>query len=103
MPKSLYEWLDQIEARPGMYLPSASFAMLETFIAGYESALMTHGSVEQCTPPFMRFGEFVTTRLKARHDSQFGAPAWQRSIADSAISDGDAFALFFKLLREFRA
>jgi hypothetical protein len=67
MSKSLYEWLDQIEARSGMHLSAASFAVLKTFIAGYEVASMTQRSVEHCELPFMsRFLAIISQATSKR-------------------------------------
>lgn len=105
MEESLYEWLDRIETRPSMYLPTASFCSLESFVAGYETALLAHRIGEVTEPPFASFGRFVAQRL-GHHvtdaDSDFGGPSWRHCIVAATRGDQDAFYLFFKLLREFR-
>ena len=106
MEKSLYEWLDKIEARPGLYLLEPSFASLTSFIAGFEVALISNHIADDTNPPFSSFDKYVARHLEHRstdEESALGGPSWSRCILEKTGSDAEAFNLFFTLLRQFRA
>lgn len=113
MLKGLYGWLELIEKRPGMYLREPGFASLESFIAGYDTALIDHQVLEDEQPPFSGFGAFAAARLgRAGERTTAGLPGgkldigpihWSTAIRDAAPDDREAFDLFFKLLRDYRA
>jgi hypothetical protein len=117
---SLYEWLDQIEARPGMYLSRPGFDSLCTFFLGYDAALLSNKIIDDSSPPFTEFHKFVQLRLpEPERDTMmdFGVvkhlptgetivdyygPGWQTTIKSAVADDQERFHLFFKLLHEFR-
>ena len=107
MEKSLYEWLYKIEARPGLYLRAPSFASLTSYIAGFEIALISRHIHDYAEPDFSLFGGFVAQRLKHHSTPEetelMGDPTWEHCILAKTTNDQDAFALFFEMLREFRA
>jgi hypothetical protein len=107
MEKSLYEWLDKIEARPGLYLRAPGFASLTSFITGFEIALVSRHIGNYADPDFSSFGRFVIQRLKhhmtAEETELMGDSSWERGILAKTANDQEAFALFFVLLREFRS
>lgn len=47
-PRNVFDWLDQIRRRPGMFVgeSSAPLGIIETLIGGYYAALSVHGMVE---------------------------------------------------------
>jgi hypothetical protein len=104
MEQSLYEWLERIEARPGMYLPAPGFATLTAFISGFEIALISRHIGSYAAPDFSLFGEFVAQRLEHRSSDEENSetPTWEHCILAKTKDDQEAFALFFALLREFR-
>lgn len=112
MLMGLYGWLELIEKRPGMYLREPGFASLESFIAGYDTALIDHRIQDDEQPPFSGFGAFAAARLGRAGEREgamlpggkldIGPIHWSTAIRDAAPDDRDAFDLFFKLLREFR-
>ena len=107
METSLYEWLDRIEVRPGLYLRKPGFASLTSFICGFEIALISRHIIDYAEPDFSSFGRFVAQRLEhhtADEEAEvMGAMSWERSILAKTTDDLKAFELFFALLREYRA
>ena len=107
MENSLYEWLDRIEVRPGMYLLEPSFASLTSFIDGFEIALTSRHVSDDTDPPFSSFDKYVAQRLEHHTTDEereyLGGPSWRRCILAAETDDLGAFKLFFTLLREFRA
>jgi hypothetical protein len=109
---TFYEWMDRIEARPGMYLDRAEFDTLKVFILGYQMALAGNRVNEFDTPPFAGFNRFVLQKLgrlgeravlKAGDaEVDLGSIGWETAIADSADDGQEALELFFRLLREYR-
>ena len=95
---TLYDMLDKMEIRPGMYFARPGFASLEAFIHGYELALMVHDLDEREEPPFQQFNEFVLVTLGRRPR----LTTWQLAIPAAAPEDREAFELFFRLLHQFR-
>jgi hypothetical protein len=94
---NLYEMLDKIEVRPGMYFIRPGFSSLEAFIHGYDLALMFNRVDEREDPPFVHFNSFVIAALGAKADA-----SWQAAIMAAAPDDDAALALFFRLFRQFR-
>jgi hypothetical protein len=102
----IYEWLDRIQARPGMYLAQPSFDSLAAFIHGYEAALMSNHILEENAPAFAGFAEFVRLQLctsETPTNTGFGSPSWEAAISTMAINDQERFNLFFRLLHKFRS
>lgn len=114
-PNSLYDWLDKIEERPGTYLLPPDFSNLCSFIFGFDAALVSYPASENLEPPCYKFSLFVAGRLgvNPNADIDFGntpwrvvdfrGPSWQQLIQSRSVDGQEAFAMFFRLLRDFRA
>jgi hypothetical protein len=99
-PISIYEWLDRIRKKPGLYLGESSITRLEAFLVGLRIG------VEQATRQTLRddhhfsgFREWVVQKLG--HASS-GA-GWQDMILEKNASEKDALERFFTLLDEYRS
>ena len=100
--RSLYAFLDSIESRPGMYLLTPTFGALVAVIAGYEMALAHHGYVQNVTPPFSGFTEWLAESVRASQ-TPVSYESWAAII--QRLSDDDdekALSLFFQYLHRYR-
>ncbi len=91
--------MDQIEQRPGMYMPDGNdIASLETWLHGYESAMRDAAANANCLGFHRAFGDFL---LKTRGWS--AACGWANAIKSATSTSSEAAAVFFTLLHEFRS
>lgn len=98
---SLYEKLDLVRLRPGMYLGANSVSKLFTFISGFRFALPNESPKLQSEGhlPFMYFNAYVAERYKCS-----GSMGWANILLRVCNdSEEDGLKLFFELLDEFRA
>ncbi|MDT0571153.1 hypothetical protein RM704_27435 [Streptomyces sp. DSM 3412] len=109
MPRQLgeltdvYDFLEEVRLRPGMWVRGSSLQHLDSMITGYRIALGVHGIAEQFdfwNPGSQgRFSDWLWQRL-GRH-SPLG---WAVEIEREAEEAGrPAMEMFFELLDEFRA
>src|ERR1700722_1273386 len=94
---NLYDFLQEVRKRPGMYVPNNSLHDLEKICHGYTAALSTHGIAE--------FGTQFNTRFRDYLFEQHGwsmCQGWAKGIRAHCRSDETAFARFFKLVDEFK-
>lgn len=56
--KSVFTWLEDVRARPSMYIGDASLRELETLIYGYYAGLHTHGLIEH-VPEMINVGRVL--------------------------------------------
>lgn len=97
MSSRLYEILDAMEERPGMYLGEESVTMLSGWIDGWRAAL--DNPFEGTEPPFGEFWDWVALRL-GFFESTSG---WRRMLLKRYGGDEvAAFRRFFELFNEFR-
>ena len=98
---SVYELLDEIRLRPGMWLRGSSLQHLDSMLIGYQAAMTVHDIEEDF--PFWRpgnegpFTEWLWQRL-ALHSSLDWAAEIEREAQDGA----PAVELFFSLFDEHR-
>ena len=100
--RHIYDVLDVVEQRPGMYLPIPSLSALAGFIEGFDMAYVIHRSLPQETPPFYEFSEWLRQKHSPTITGQV-PHSWFKVI--SALSGNDdqrALGLFFALLHEYR-
>ena len=98
---SLYEKLDLVRLRPGMYLGTNSISKLFTFISGFRFALPNESPKLQSEGhlPFWCFNEYVADRYNCS-----GSMGWANILLKVCNdSEEDGLKLFFELLDEFRA
>ncbi|MFI0355949.1 hypothetical protein [Actinomadura sp. 9N407] len=92
-----WEFLDQVRARPGMWVRGGSLRELEVMLCGYGVALLVHGIGEDFAfGPRGRFSDWLNER--------FGwslVLGWAAAI--EAHADGEpALEMFFRLVEDFR-
>ncbi|MFJ8826402.1 hypothetical protein ACIREE_32110 [Streptomyces sp. NPDC102467] len=99
----VYDLLDEIRLRPGMWVRGNSLPHLESMLLGYRLALNLHGLDEDW--PFWNpgsqglFAEWLWQRL-GRHS----AAGWATEIEREAqAADQEPLDLFFSLFDEYRA
>lgn len=93
----VYELLDKIRRRPGMYIGYHSPTHLHSFLSGF---LMGTGSALKTseTPHFNEFQDWVAGKFNY-YESTSG---WAYMIEDQREDKEEALHLFFELLDEFR-
>lgn len=111
---ALFDALERISMRPGMYMQPPGFITLCAFIEGYESALIDHRIRNDHDTAFlMHFSDFVRTSTGHEHERHslttpdgtidIGQLHWQTAIRRTEQDDDKAMALFFDLLDRFKA
>ena len=96
-PKNVLMWLDNIRARPSMYIRDKSLQHLQSLLWGYYAALATYGLVED-VPSMDR--HFNTWLYYTRKWST--CAGWAHSIDERYPAVDDALDAFFKLVDEYR-
>lgn len=98
----VYEFLDQVRLRPGMWVRRSSLQHLDSMLVGYAIATEIHDSEESFD--FWNggpFSQWLWTRMKLAYPSALG---WAVEIERAAESAGTPpMEMFFSLLDEFRA
>lgn len=95
----LFEMLEKIKARPGLYIGKASVSDLFMFIVGYRTAREELG-VEPTATELDFYGEFqiwLQQRLGLRTSN-----SWAKMIEFGCGDEQAAFERFFELINEFR-
>ena len=95
---SIYDLLEHIRKRPGLFIVEPSICRLHSFLVGYTAGLGRVGFALREAEDFHRFHDWVARRL-GYFESTSG---WINMIRDKSASDEDAFRQFFALLTEFR-
>lgn len=100
----MYDFLDEVRLRPGMWVRGRSLLHLESMLMGYTAALGVHGINEDCDlRPGSQgpFAQWLWSRLGMAYPSSLG---WAVEIERRAEqTDVPAMEMFFELLDEFRA
>lgn len=97
---SLFEKLDLVRLRPGMYLGANSVSKLFTFISGFRFALSYESPKLQSEGhlPFTYFNVYVANRYNCS-----GSMGWANILLEVCNgSEEEGLKLFFELLDEFR-
>lgn len=95
----MFEILEKIRFKPGMYIGRASVSDLFMFLVGYKTARRELGikpSVEE-----MEFAEHFHDWLQQRYKVRT-SNSWANIILLFTRDEKDAFEQFFKLLDEFK-
>src|SRR5512133_235156 len=92
---NVFDWLDQIRQRPGMYLGDGGPSGLETLIWGYYSALGVHHLDEGVPEMTRHFSSWL--RLCKRWSLSQG---WARAIEEHAKEGDVPLENFFRLVGE---
>jgi len=94
----LFDLLEKIKTKPGLYLGTASISDLRMFILGYRFARKElHISNTEAESDFYKnFQPWLQNRLSIRTVN-----AWDKIILLTCIDEKAAFDYFFQLLDEF--
>jgi hypothetical protein len=95
--RNVFDWLDNIRARPSMYLRGGSLLHLESLVWGYHTALAMHGIVEGVPAMNRHFLEWLHHRT--------GWPCslgWAHAIGSHHPVGEAALAAFFRFVDEYR-
>lgn len=97
--KNIYELLEMIKQRPGIYLGQRSLTALAGFIGGYFFAIAENNIlVEEEIPPFRQFHDWVARYYKW-YESTAG---WKNIILKEVGDEAKACDVFFELLELFK-
>ena len=102
----IFDMLDYIKKRPGMYLGSLNINALSTYIAGYDHALRDFGIYENMTKTvlFPLNFWFMNEFSKIKTNSSSSTLGWAALILEKCGGDQKlALELFYKYLDEFRS
>jgi hypothetical protein len=94
---NVFDWLDQVRQRPGMYLGDSGLRGLETLIWGYYSALGVHHLDEGVPQMTRHFSSWL--RFRKRWSLSQG---WARAIEEHAKERELPLENFFQLVEEYR-
>ncbi len=98
LDESIYDMLEAIHKRPGMYIAIPSINRLHAFLVGYTAGLGRVRFAVRDEEDFHKFHDWVAHRLG------FGGSAsgWCNMIREKSANEADAFNRFYVLLDEFR-
>ena len=100
--RDVYEFLEEVRLRPGMWVRRGSLQHLDSMLVGYRIASEIHGSDESFD--FWNggpFAEWLWKRLGMAYPSALGWAVEIERAAESA--DVPATEMFFALLDEYRS
>ncbi|MCU0541840.1 MAG: hypothetical protein MUE44_06565 [Oscillatoriaceae cyanobacterium Prado104] len=94
----LFDLLEKIKTKPGLYLGTASIASLRMFVLGYRFARseLSIANTEAESDFYKNFQPWLQNRLSIRTVN-----AWDKIILLTCINEKAAFDYFFQLLDEF--
>ncbi|WP_344090618.1 hypothetical protein [Nocardiopsis composta] len=96
--RDVYDLLEQVRARPLMWLRSRSLRELRTLLTGYHLALCVHGAGEDFAfGPGGPFAEWLRRRFGAESSLDWGA------FIERNAGGREPLDLFFDLLEEYRS
>ena len=94
---NIYEMLDRVRAKPGLYIGRVSLIRLAAFIRGYRMGIGQSEALKLEMPPFWQFNDWAARKC--------GLPIysinWETLLLEQS-NDEDAFFQFFVLLDEFK-
>jgi hypothetical protein len=95
---ALFDLLEKIKTKPGLYIGTASITHLRMFIVGYRFARSEVGiaNTEAESDFYKNFQPWLQNRLSIRTVS-----AWDKLVLLTCIDEKAAFSYFFQLLDEF--
>lgn len=95
----LFELLEKIKVKPGLYLGRASLTDLRMFVVGYRHARseLKVSNTEDEADFYRNFQPWLQVRLNVRTSN-----AWDKIILFTMVDEKRAFEYFFELLEEFR-
>ncbi|MFF4168865.1 hypothetical protein [Streptomyces sp. NPDC001744] len=101
--ENVYDFLDQVRLRPGMWVPGSSLAHLDSVLLGYRVAMAVHDA-EEDFPFWAPGGDTPFDTWLNERNGRPSALRWSTQIEREAETTGaPAIELFFTLLDQFRA
>ena len=97
MYKLLYEVLEKIRIRHGLFIGNKSIEKLAMFINGFECASMTYESDKAKSTFNFKFQTYIELKLE-KYDSKH----WSQLLLDGRTED-EAFEMFYKCFDEFKS
>ncbi|ARE76137.1 hypothetical protein B6R96_21090 [Streptomyces sp. Sge12] len=94
----VYDFLEQVRLRPGMWLPGHSLSHLEALLVGYRVALGVHAIDE----PFDFWPEEGFTRWLHERRGATSSLSWAAEIERTTPADSTPVEEFFRLLDDYR-
>ncbi len=96
---TLFDLLEKIKTKPGLYLGTASITSLRMFILGYRFARseLSITNTETESDFYKKFQPWLQNRLSIRTVN-----GWDKIILLTCTDEKAAFDYFFQLLDEFR-
>lgn len=93
---NVFQWPDHVRLRPGMFVRDGSLKDLQTLLAGYNTALDTHG-IDEGVPHMGHFSEWLQ-----HHTDWPLALGWAIAIGRNPVDGEPALDTFFRLTDEYR-
>ncbi len=96
-PRTLYEFLEWIKHRPGMYLGYSSITRLEMILRGYDLARRELGiPLDEQEREFASFQSWIQNKYEIK-----SGQSWGKIILFFSIDEHEAFTKFFELFEEY--
>ena len=95
--RNVFDWLDNIRARPSMYLCDDSLRDLESIVLGYNAALSMHRTLEEVPAMNRHFLDWLHSRT-----GWSCSCGWAHAIGSHHPAGDAAVAAFFRFLDEYR-
>ena len=97
---SVYDLLELIHLRPGMWVAEPELVRVYAFLVGYGAALGRQRLMfRSVAPEFHGFHDWIAKRLGYGESTS----GWYNMIRRRCSSEREAFDRFYELLAEFRA
>ncbi|MRG97836.1 hypothetical protein [Polyangium spumosum] len=96
VPRNVFDWLDQVRQRPGMWIQDRSLRELERLVYGYGIALGVHHVDEGVPEMGGHFSSWL--RLRKRWSMSLG---WAHAITEHS-KDQEPLEVFFELIEKYR-
>lgn len=93
--KNIYEHLKIVSQRPQMYIGDRSIHKLETYINGYQTALLIHDIKEEGCPNFQFFYNWLA------HEYGINPVGGCRGILEVCKNEEEALQMFFSYVKEY--
>ncbi|MGE5182476.1 MAG: hypothetical protein ACM31C_10460 [Acidobacteriota bacterium] len=97
--RTIYDLLDLVRERPGMWISEPSLSFLDVFLFGFSAGVLAAGaSFEPEHPRFHDFHAWIATRLNRKMNGR----GWRNLLLDECGSEPAALERFWIELDAFR-
>ena len=97
--RSVYELLDVVRQKPGLFIGEPSITALNHFINGFEAGLRSvDNAFDDVEPPFIAFHDWIAARLGFPEST----PGWRNMLLEACANEASALERFFTELDAFR-